>query len=63
MLMLSILQIESSSNNTKNNVPSAPANLYFLLGGKFAQEFGFPLVIRPSLHLEEQGLLCIKRRF
>jgi carbamoyl-phosphate synthase large subunit len=39
-------------------------NMYSYLRGKeIAQEFGFPLVIRPSFTLEVQERLCIKGRF
>jgi carbamoyl-phosphate synthase large subunit len=38
----------------KNRVPSAPAEICSYLRGKeIAQEFGFPLVIRPRLPLGE----------
>jgi carbamoyl-phosphate synthase large subunit len=38
--------------------------LYVLPEREIAQEFGFPLVIRPSFTLEErERRLCIKRRF
>jgi carbamoyl-phosphate synthase large subunit len=49
----------------KIGVPSAPAEICtsYLRGKEIAQEFGFPLVIRPSFTLEvQERLLCIKKK-
>jgi carbamoyl-phosphate synthase large subunit len=44
-------------------LPSAPAEICtsYLRGKEIAQEFGFPLVIRPSLHWRTGAAIVYKK--